>query len=80
MAVLDSILVEIDNYVQNANSTKELVLDRLLKDGIITQEIYNTYTENWQVIIIKNNWFKRWTEKFSKTKGAYSYKYLKFED
>jgi len=79
MATIDGVLMEIDSYTENANSTKELVLSQLVRDGIITQEQFNTYSEKWQVIIVKNSWFKKWVEKFSKEKNSYSIKYVKFE-
>ena len=78
---IDNIQLNLDNYTVNYNSVKEVVLSRLLLDSIITEEVAQKYSENWQIIIIKNSWFKRWVSKFNKPqKEEYSIKYVKFED
>jgi len=64
----------------NANKVKDLVLKTLLNNKVISEDIALSYAENWQIIIIKNNWFESWCKKFNKTKDVWSYKYLKFED
>jgi hypothetical protein len=64
--ISDNTLLNIDAEIANANSIKEMVLHRLLKDGLITEETAIKYAENWQVIVINNSWFKRWMEKFKR--------------
>jgi len=82
MGTIDSILVNMELHVKNANICKDMVVERLLKDGMITQEIANDYFEKYQIIIIKNSWFKTWMDKFLKdsNKDTYSFKLVKFED
>lgn len=36
--VIDSLLIEMDSYTNNANQTKDMVLQRLLTDKIITED------------------------------------------
>ena len=79
MAVIDGIVAEIDSYMENSNIVKSIVLDRLFVDKIIKKEQHDHYNENWNVIIIKDSWFKKWAARFNKSKG-YFYKYVKFED
>lgn len=79
MAQIDSMLVSLEEYTLNANQVKDLVLERLEKDGLITDEQANFYAENWQVIIIKSNWFERWGEKFGIKKDSYKFKFVNFE-
>lgn len=67
---------------KNANICKEMIIDKLFKDGIINQEIASEYAEKYQIIIVKNSWFKTWMDKFLKdsNKDTYSFKLVKFED
>lgn len=80
MAQIDSMLMSLEDYTLNANQVKELVLSRLVIDGLITNQNASDYTEKWQVIIIKPNWFERWREKFKIKKEGYRFKFVKFED
>ena len=79
MGTIEGMLVSLPEYIENANNTKEIVLAQLLIDEVITQEQYDKYTQNYQVIIVKNNWFKTWVKKFNKEPEAYSLKFVKFE-
>lgn len=80
MATIDGMLVELPDYTLNANLSKEMVLNRLLVDDVITKEQFDIYNEKWQIIIIKNSWFKSWMNKLTEKKDRWSYKYVKFED
>lgn len=79
---IDSLLLEIEKYTENANGVKEIVIARLLFDKIITEEQAKEYSEKWNIVIIKNGWFTRWAKSFGRDKNSddYTYKYLKFED
>ena len=79
---IDSMLTEIDDFIDNANSVKDLTLSKLLSDGIITEDQYRLYNECHQIIVIKTSWFKTWANKFrpNAEKGNYQFKYVKFED
>jgi hypothetical protein len=78
---MDTTLLRIESYTTDANSVKETVLNRLLEDKIITESQYEEYCEKWQVIIIKEGWFKTWLKKFTQNDGSsYIFKYVKFED
>jgi len=81
MGTIDSVLVEIDSMTKNANLCKEMIIDKLFKDGIINQEIASEYMEKYQIIIVKKSWFKKWMDKFAKNEDdTYIYKLVKFED
>lgn len=80
MAVIDSMLLDLNSHLTNANVCKDMVLQQLKKDGIITEETQIIYTEKWQMIIIKPSWFQRWKTVFSKDNNDYQYKLVKFED
>lgn len=77
---IDSMLIELESHTKDANVVKEMVLQRLFDDGIITTEQAQYYSENWQVIVIKKGWFERWFNKFRKgTTDGYQFKYVCFE-
>lgn len=70
----------IESYTVDANSVKEMVLYRLHKDGIITEEQANEYSEKWYIIIIKPSWFKQWLKKFGSNNEELTFKFVRFED
>ena len=81
MAAVDSMLLTLEDDIKNANTVKELVIERLTKDKVITSQQAEEYEDKWQVIIIKPAWFERWMEKLKiKTPNSYRFKYVKFED
>lgn len=81
MAEIDSIVLNMGVETKNAEVVKLAVLERLLKEKVINEEQFDTYSTKWNVIIIKRNWFSKWVNRFSKEdKDGYQYKFVKFED
>jgi hypothetical protein len=80
MAQIDNTLLSLEELTLNANQVKDLVLERLQNDGLITNQNALDYAEKWQIIIIKSNWFERWLKRFKKEKNVYIYKIVRFED
>ena len=76
MATIDSELINLDANIANANIVKEIVLTRLYDDGHIPEKTYNTFMENWQMIIIKRGWFQRWLKKFGPKDDPETYQYM----
>jgi predicted chitinase len=74
MAQIDSMLVNMEQDTQNK---KDLILERLLKDNLITDAIAEQYATDWQVII-NTNWFTRWSNKFKFKENTYKYRYVRF--
>ena len=56
---IDSVLLNMEDNVNNANTVRDLVIGKLLEDKAINKETADNYMNNWQVIVIKNSWFKR---------------------
>ena len=77
---IDGMLIDLEDHLNNYNNVKEVVLDRLVKDGVITQEQATEYTEKWNVMLVKPSWFHRWKKRFSNDNSDYLIKYLRFED
>jgi hypothetical protein len=81
MAAVDSMLLTLEEEIKNANTVKDLVIQRLVDDKVLTDQQAGDYADKWQVIIIKPSWFERWMEKLNiKTPNNYRYKYVRFED
>lgn len=77
---IDKYMLDIDSNTKNANMIKDMVLDRLRTDGLITKEQATEYMNKWQMILIKASWFKRWMNAFNREQDGYYYKLVKFED
>lgn len=88
MAQIDKMTLEMEYHVGNAQIVKNMVIDRLKKDGIITEEQSEEFLTKYQIIIIKRKWFQAWWDKFfdsaekpqDKEGNSYQYKLVKFED
>lgn len=89
MAQIDSVLLNMESTIKNADVVKEMVLDRLQKEGLISEEQKTEFCEKWQVIVVKRSWYKTWWKKFFSTDDdgisdeqgrEYQYKLVKFED
>ena len=77
---VDSGLMEIPSAIANGNSVKELVLTRLLNDKVITSPQYKEYMDEWQIIVFKRSWYKRWWDRFHKgSEDTYAFKFVKFQ-
>ena len=76
------IVPEMEDLTINANTVKEGVIQRLLTDGVLTNEQAREYIEKWQVVVTPRKWYQRWAKAFAKDGKDNStyFKYLKFED
>ena len=79
MATVDGMLLQLESETQNANIVKEIVLDELINQSLITEEQAKEFNEKWQVIIVKNSWFTSWMKKFKRSESDWSYKIVQFE-
>lgn len=78
---LDSIQTELPFHIKNANTVKEIILAQLLKDSKISEEDFNNYCLNYQIIVFKRSWFETWFKKFFNSKeDEYQFKLVKFEN
>jgi hypothetical protein len=63
---MDSYLLEMEQDVKNYNVVKDLVIAKLVDEGLMSQEDGEDFIDRCQIIVVKNGWFKRWCSKFSK--------------
>lgn len=73
-------LLRLEVNTLDASTIRNLVLYKLLEDGVITQKQYDNYIYNWQVIVIKRGWFSQWCNKYKKNASEWTFKYVKFEN
>ena len=79
MKVTDSQLLNLENDSNNANAVKDLVLETLNKQQIITEKERDTFANEWHIVIIKKSWFKQVISRLSiKDRGTYSYRFVNF--
>ena len=78
MKVLDSELVDIDSNIKNAQTIKDTVLNVLCKNNSISDEDWEMYRTDYQIIIIKKSWWRNWKEIFGNdSDSGYYYKFVK---
>ena len=81
MSTIDSQTISMESDTLNANIVKLTVIEKLLINGIITEDQAEEYTVNWNIIIVKRNWFKRYFGKPTNSDdgNGYVYRYVNFE-
>lgn len=78
---IEQSLLNIPSSTQDAQTVKDMILARLYNDGLMSEEDYNHYSNDWQVMVFKRSWFRKWCRKFtSDEQGDYQFKYVQFED
>lgn len=76
---MDQIQVDMESFINNGQSAKELTVNTLLNLGHITPEIASDFLDNYQIILVKPSWYKRWVDNvFKKEKEGWVMKIVKF--
>lgn len=76
---IDSVLLRLPEDTLNAATVKNVILEQLKKDNILTDSEFEYYSVHYQIIVIKPNWFKKWATKFGIKNNEYQYKLVKFD-
>jgi hypothetical protein len=56
--------------MQNYNKVKEIVLNKLVTEGLLDGSDAEEFNERCQVLIYKGKWFSKWFDKNMKTEGS----------
>lgn len=76
---MDQIQVDMESFINNGQSAKELTVNTLLNLGHITPETASEFLDNYQIILVKPSWYKRWVDNvFKKEKEGWVMKIVKF--
>ena len=62
---MDQYLMQMEQDTVNYNTVKDMVIDKLVREGLITEEQGDDFMHRCQVVVVKNGWFKRWCSKFA---------------
>ena len=82
MSTVDTIQLELDIHITNANIIKELVTEEFVKQKIISEEQKSSFDNNYQIILFKRKWYEKWLKYigFNNPNGMneYQFKIVKF--
>jgi hypothetical protein len=68
--------MDLESEIANFNKVKEIVLSKLISEGLLDQGDAEEFTERCQVLVYKGKWFSKWFEKNMVSKDSESY-YIK---
>ena len=65
--------MDLDSEMTNFNKVKEIVLNRLISEGLLDRDDAEEFTERCHVLVYKGKWFSKWFEKNQVSKDSESY-------
>lgn len=65
---MDQQLLELEQDMSNYQKVKELVLMKLVEEGLLEQDDADEFDERCQVLVYKGTWFSKWFDKNVKVK------------
>ena len=78
MATVDSILLEMESLVKDANTLKEMVVKELVEQKLLDSKVGEAFITNYHIVLLKQNWFRYWGGKImGKDDKGYYYKIVK---
>jgi hypothetical protein len=60
---MDQQLLDLEQDMSNYQKVKELVLSKLVQEGLLEQDDANEFDERCQVLVYKGTWFSKWFDK-----------------
>lgn len=60
---MDQQLLTIESDMSNYQKVKELVLSRLVHEGLLNKSDADEFDERCQVLVYKGTWFSKWFDK-----------------
>jgi hypothetical protein len=74
--------LDLDAEMTNFNKVKEIVLGKLVSEGLLDQSDAEEFTERCHVLVYKGKWFSSWFNKKMEGKDSQSYyiKMIEVED
>ena len=60
---MDQQLLELEQDMSNYQKVKELVLSKLVAEGLLEQDDADEFEERCQVLVYKGTWFSKWFDK-----------------
>lgn len=63
---MDTQLSNLENDMTNYQHVKELVLGKLVDEGLLDKDIAEEFDERFQILVYKGTWFNKWFDKKKK--------------
>ena len=60
---MDTQLLQLETDMSNYQKVKELILQKLVGEGLLDQDDANEFDERCQVLVYKGTWFSKWFDK-----------------
>lgn len=60
---MDQQLLELERDMSNYQKVKELILSKLVNEGLLEQDDADEFDERCQVLLYKGTWFSKWFDK-----------------
>lgn len=62
--------MDLTSEMSNFNKVKDIVLNKLVDEGLLDQSDRNEFGERCQVLVYKGTWFSEWFDKNMKTESS----------
>jgi len=63
-------MYDLESQMDNYQKVKEIVLSKLVNEGLLNRDDADEFTDRCQVLVYKGTWFSKWFDKNVKTIGA----------
>ena len=60
---MDSQLLDLEQDMSNYQKVKEIVLNKLVTEGLLEQDDANEFDERCQILVYKGSWWGKWFDK-----------------
>jgi hypothetical protein len=60
---MDSQLLELESDMSNYQKVKEIVLSKLVQEGLLEKDDADEFDERCQILVYKGTWFSKWFDK-----------------
>lgn len=67
---MDQQLLQLENDMTNYQKVKELVLSKLVSEGLLDQDDADEFDGRCQVLVYKGTWFSKWFDKNIKSESG----------
>ena len=67
---MDQQLLELEKDLSNYQKVKDIVLGKLVSEGLLDQGDADEFSERCQVLVYKGTWFSKWFDKNVKANGS----------
>ena len=55
--------MDIDGIIMDYNKVKDLVLEKLVNEGLLEEEDAEEFSDRCQILLYKGKWFSKWFDK-----------------